>query len=103
MEAQGRLNKVRAACEAKRDGGCSANLRNTLETANSHTHTHAITGAMMRVSSRYVEYAVRIQREAPELFEKPHAGKVTANHSRAGMPIAFAMHAELDHATKHRP
>ena len=31
----------------------------------------------MRVRSRYVEYAVRIQREAPELFEQMHATNVT--------------------------
>jgi len=31
----------------------------------------------MRVSPAYVGSALRIQREAPELFEKLHAGQVT--------------------------
>lgn len=31
----------------------------------------------MRVSRGYVEYAVRIQRESPELFEQMHAGTLT--------------------------
>jgi len=77
MVACGRLEKVRAAWERKHDIGCSEKIRNNLETTESRTRTHAIAGAMMRVNFRYVEYAVRIQREAPKLFEKLHAGKVT--------------------------
>ena len=75
--AQGRLERVRAAWDAKRDIGCSPNLGNNQESSDSRTRSHAIAGAMLRVSRGYVEYAVRIQREAPELFGQLHAGMIT--------------------------
>ena len=69
--------KVRAACEAKRDGGCRANLRDNLSAGNPEVLSAGITGGMMRVGRRYVEYALRLQREAPALFEQLHAGTIT--------------------------
>ena len=77
MVAQGRLEKVRAAWEAKLDGGCRANLRDNLSTEDSETRSTAIAGAMLRVSNGYVSQALRLQREAPELFEQLHAGTIT--------------------------
>ena len=73
----GRIEKLRGTLELKRQGECSQSFGNTLKTADSRTRTHAIARAMMRVNLRYVEYAVRIQREAPELFEQLHAGTIT--------------------------
>ena len=77
MVAQGRLEKVRAAWEAKLDGGCCTNLGSNLPVEDSETRSTAIAGAMLRVSSGYVSQALRLQREAPELFEQLHAGTIT--------------------------
>ena len=77
MVSQGRLEKVCAAWERKRDGGCLPILANNLETEDSPTSARAIVAAMMQVSSGYVGDALRVQRQAPELFERMHAGTLT--------------------------
>ena len=77
MVAQGRLEKVRAAWDAKRAGGCSQKIGNNLGTTDTRTRSHAIVGQMMRVNHAYVEHALRIQRDAPELFKQLHAGTIT--------------------------
>lgn len=73
----GRIEKLCATLDLKRQGECSQEIGNTPETADSRTRTHAIAGAMMRVNHAYVEYAARIQREAPDLFRQLHAGTIT--------------------------
>ena len=77
MVARGRLEKVRTAWEAKCGGGCSPNLANNLDEPVKKVDARAIVARMMRVSSGYVGNALRIQREAPELFEQLHAGTIT--------------------------
>ena len=77
MVACGRLEKVRAAWEAKRDEGCPINLSDNLDDVPERTESRVIAGRMMRVSPAYVSSALRIQREAPELFEQLHAGTIT--------------------------
>ena len=77
MVAQGRLEKARAGWEAKCAGGCSQKIGNNLGTTDTRTRSHAIVGQMMRVNHAYVEHALRIQRDAPELFKQLHAGTIT--------------------------
>jgi len=77
MVAQGRLEKVRATWDAKRDGGCPINLSDNLDGVSEHTESRVIVGKMMRVSPAYVSRALQLQREAPELFWKVHAGELT--------------------------
>ena len=45
------------------------------------TESRMIVGEMMRVSPAYVSRALRIQREAPELFEQMHAGTLTLSEA----------------------
>ena len=54
MVSQGRLEKVCAAWERKRDGGCCLKIGSNLEAAEFARST-AIAGEMMRVSRAYVE------------------------------------------------
>ena len=77
MVAQGRCEKVRAAWDAKRDGGCREKIPDNLGDAIEEVRARQIAGRMMRVNDRYVGFALRIQREAPELFWKVHAGAIT--------------------------
>ena len=77
MVAQGRLEKVRAAWEAKRDGSCPQSISDNPNEASEPTESRIIAGRMMRVNRVYVSNALRIQREAPELFEQLHAGTIT--------------------------
>ena len=72
-----RLEKVRAAWEAKRDGGCLAFLPTDLPDTKPPVSARLIAAQMMRVGDRYVGHALRIQREAPELFEQLHAGTIS--------------------------
>ena len=77
MVKQGRLEKVRAAWERKRDGGCLPLMANNPGPADAPVSARVIVAAMMQGSNGYVGDAIRIQREAPELFEQMHAGQVS--------------------------
>ena len=74
--------KVRAAWEAKRDGGCREIFPDNLDGAREEVRARAVAGSTMRVNDRYVGSALRIQREAPELFEQMHAGTITIQAAR---------------------
>ena len=75
--AQGRLEKLRATWEAKLDGGWSSNLTTNPGEPTKKVDARVIVARMMRVSVGYVAHALRIQREAPELFEQLHAGTIS--------------------------
>ena len=77
MVAQGRLEKVRAAWEAKRAVGCLEEVPSNPPEAEQPVSARVIAAQMMRVNDRYVGLALRIQREAPELFTQLHAGTIT--------------------------
>ena len=73
----GRIEKLRRTLELKREGECTPNLGDTPGDGDKRTESCRIAAKMMRVSHGYVAYALRIQREAPELFWKVHAGELT--------------------------
>ena len=77
MVSQGRLEKVRAAWEAKREGGCLQKVANNLRDEEPPVSARVIVAKMMRVNARYVGEALRIRREAPELFGRLHAGEIS--------------------------
>jgi len=74
---QNRIAKLRETLRRKRENECQAVLPDTLEGAGEAVTTRAIAAHMMRVSDGYVRDALRIQQEAPALFEQLHAGQVT--------------------------
>ena len=77
MVNRGRIDRLRRTLELKRQGECPIKLSDTPGEVPERTESCRIAGRMMRVSPAYVGRALRIQREAPELFEQMHAGKIT--------------------------
>ena len=75
--SQSRAEKVRAAWQRKREQGCQSFLTDNLADAGETVTSRAIAAQMMRASDGYVKDALRVQQDAPELFEQLHAGKVT--------------------------
>ena len=63
--------------DAKREGGCLEKTPNNLDDEEPPVSARVIVAKMMRVNDQYVGFALRIQREAPELFWKVHAGELT--------------------------
>lgn len=74
---QNRAEKVRLAWERKRERGCLSKMTTNLDASERPVSARAIAAQMMQVSDGYVANALRIQQEAPELFEQLHAGKIT--------------------------
>ena len=77
MVNRGRMKKLRKTLELKWQGECPLDLADTLDNVPERTESRMIASRMMRVSPAYVGFALRIQREAPELFEQLHAGTLT--------------------------
>ena len=75
--AQARIEKVREAWERKREGGCQTEMTGNLGGENTAVTSRALAAHAMQVSEGYVALALRVQQEAPELFEDVRAGRVT--------------------------
>ena len=75
--AKQRLEKVKQAWEAKREGGWLEEIPTNLEDDGERALSRTVAADLMGVSERYVSDAVRLQREAPTLFEKVRAGQLT--------------------------
>ena len=75
--AQERLEKIRKTWEAKRDAGWWELMPTNLDEADGPTRARAVAADMMGVSDRYVQYAVRVQREDAALLERVRSGQLT--------------------------
>ena len=74
-----RLEKAKATWARKREADGLQVFSPNLEKADGTTLTREIAGAIMGVSGTYVQWALRVKREDPELFLKIWNGQVTIN------------------------
>ena len=73
----GRLRKYHETIVRRQGEDCLANLPNNLEDQDGTVSARLTVARMMKVSDRYVGYALRLQREAPELFHRVWSGQMT--------------------------
>ena len=75
--AAGRLRKYRETIARRQGENCLANLPNNLADQDGTVSARLTVARMMKVSDRYVGYALRLQRDAPELFQRVWSGQMT--------------------------
>ena len=75
--ATSRLRKYRETIARRQDEHCLPNLTTNLEDGGELVSSRLIVARMMAVSDTYVGYALRLQREAPELFRQVWSGQMT--------------------------
>ena len=75
--AANRLRKYRETVARRQGEDCLSNLTTNPEDGDELVSSRLIVARMMAVSDTYVGYALRLQREAPDLFQRVWSGQMS--------------------------